>query len=688
MTSTTVSPSPSPTLFPSKKHPTILPNAHPYAIKTTSSAVLSRSNSSPHSASSVKHHYVPPSPTRPRHRHTSSASSVEGAEIAQPPPLPVPPSISPTRASFTLDEGKSRRLRRAETLPPTSAVPILNDNAVVVDNKLPRNPKQWSADDLASYITTSLQTGGELDTEDKGLVLHAIKEKTITGRDFLRLTDANLASLSLTAAQQLYLLKASRALRADILRSRIWVDSYHSKDISARSKDVYTRSIRGSNSGFNGSLYRSSASSVDLVLQPSASIGADEELPPSPAMTLNRSNSVSDSSAQRYRDLAHMRIRRRGKVKGLVETWERERGTVSGSEGSMSGSDAESDSDIPSVGSPPPPALSNSTSSLSIPPPPYTSLRDNEDEPTIEELLTSSGPIEGARAWEEDCGLGETVKWIPTGTPTPLPFAPLPPKEATSFEINAESTECSVDCNLSKLSVSRSGRANKQKRVVTAIFTGGSGGTIDNSSESGAVDEVPQANTTPGVINIRDDAEIEVAAVESAAQPDDVFLAPEQVARQPSDDDAVITALEVSIANTRAQLETFRVRLEAVEAQIVTQEAAHQAQFHPEDARLPPNEHQPCIRLPDEVDFVFSDYNLGLRNFARSILARTMGWIYPPVVRHRPVGKAPRSREASRSPVRPPVLAALRLPYMIIFSFVLCAAVLRRLAFGRGVQAH
>jgi hypothetical protein len=198
MTSTIVPPGPSTALFSSKKHPTILPNAHPYAIKTTSSALLSRSNSSPHSAS-VKHHYVPPSPTRPRHRHTSSASSIERVsinKITQPPPLPVPlsfPSVSPTRASFTLvNDATPRRPRRAETLPPTAAVPVFYDNTVAEDNKLPRNPKQWSADDLASYIATSIQAGNELSVEDQGCLLHVIKEQPLLGRDFLRLTDADL----------------------------------------------------------------------------------------------------------------------------------------------------------------------------------------------------------------------------------------------------------------------------------------------------------------------------------------------------------------------------------------------------------------------------------------------------------------------------------------------------------------
>ncbi|KAG1736297.1 hypothetical protein EDB19DRAFT_1037118 [Suillus lakei] len=689
MTNMIVSSSPPTAPIPSKKHPTILPNAHPYAIKTTSSAVLSRSNSSPHSSPSVKHHYVPQSPTRPRHRHTSSFSSVEGVsvnEIPRPSPLPVPPSLHsacPTRASVSLSEDAtpSRRLKCADTLPSSATVPV---NAVAEDNKLPRNPKRWSTDDLTSHLATSLRAGSELSTKDQGHLLHAIQEQTITGRDFLRLTDADLASLSLTTPQRLYLLEASRALRADVLRGRIWVDSYHSKDISAHSKDVYTRSTHSSNSPFNSDLYNFSTSSVDLILPPSASIGADGALPPSTAVTMNRSNSVSDSSAQRYRDLAHMRARRRGKVKGLVDTWERERGTISGSEGSMSGSDADSDSDIPSAESPLPPALSTSTISLSNPPPPYTSLREIEDEPTIEELLTSSGPIKGARAWEEDCGLGETVKRIPTSTPPPLPLAPTPPRVAAAVEINADPNESSVECNISKFSDLWNGRANTQKRIVTAIFTGGSEKTMNNALDSIPVDDVPQANLDPEeVMDILDAAELEVPAVESA---EGVSLAPDQVAA-PSDDDTVIAVLEVSIASTRAQLEAFRARLEVVEAQLATQEVVNQAYLRPEEARQLLNEHQPtdhsCVRdpFPTPDNIVFSDYHFGLRSFARSIIARTMGWIYPyshPGAHPHPEAKATRSKGPSHSLLRAPILPAFRLSYVIMFSFVLCAAVLRR----------
>ncbi|KAG2115010.1 hypothetical protein DEU56DRAFT_179377 [Suillus clintonianus] len=683
MTSTTAATSSSSTTpFQSKKHPTILPNAHPYAIKTTSSAVLSRSNSSPHSHS-VKHNYVPQSPTRPRHRHTTSFSSVEGVsvnEITRPSPLPIPPSFNSVSPSFSLSDDATphHRLKRADTLPSNAIVPVLHDNSVGEDNKLPRNPKHWSTEDLASHVATSLRAGSELSAEDQGHLLCAIKEQTITGRDFLRLTDADLASLSLTTAQRLYLLEASRALRADVLRGRIWVDSHHSKDIPAHSKGVYARPTRSSNSPFNSEFYNFSTSSVDLILPPSASIGVDGELPLSPAVTMNRSNSVSDSSAQRYKDLAHMRIRRRGKVKGLVDTWERESGAVSGSDGSVSGSDADSDSDSPSVESPPPPVLPNSTISLSNPPPPYTSLRGIEDEPTIEELLTSSGPIKGARAWEEDYGLGETVKRIPTSTPAPLPLAPTSLRVATAVEINADPNESSVECNLSKLIDLGNGRANTQKRIVTAIFTGSSDRKMDTTSYSIPVDDVPQANVDPGeVVDIIDAAELEVTAVESA---EGITLVPDQVAA-PSDDDTLIAVLEASIASTRVQLEAFRARLEIIEAQVATQEATY---LRPEEARQPLDEHQliyrSCDPAPAPDDIMFSDYHLGLKSFVRSIIARTVGWFYPYShlgARPRPEVKAARSGEPSFF-VLPRILPAFRLSYVIMFSIALCAAVLRR----------
>ncbi|KAG2363811.1 hypothetical protein BDR07DRAFT_1608582 [Suillus spraguei] len=669
----------------SKKHPTVLPNAHPYAIKTTTSAVLSRSNSSPHSPPSVKHHYVPPSPTRPRHRHTSSLSSLEGVsvnEISRPSPLPVPPSfysVSPTCVSFSLsnDAMPTRRLKRADTLPSSASLSALSDEAITEGNKLPRNPKHWSTDDLVLHLATSLRADSALSTEDQGHLLCAIKEQNITGRNFLRLTDADLANLSLTPRQRLYLLEASRALRADVLRGRIWVDP-HPTNVSAYSKDVYTRSMCNSDPLFNSELYNFSTSSVDLILPPSASIGADGV-----SVTLNRYNSVSDSSAQRYRDLASMRDRRRGQVKGLVDTWERERGAASGSEGSMSGSDADSDSDIPSIESSLPPALSNSTISLINPPPPYTSLKEIKDEPTIEELLTSSGPIKGARAWEEDYGLGETVKRIPASVPVPFPLASSSPRVAAAVEINPGSNRASVECDLSKFSDLGNGRGNTQKRIVTAIFTGGSDKMV-SASDSIPVDDVPQGDLGPGeVVNIFNATELEVTAAESAEV---IYLVPDQVGA-PSDDDNTIAVLEVSIASTRAQLEAFRARLEIVEAQIAAQESVNHAYLRPEQAGQPLDARQPTdhsyIRdpLPVPDSMAISGYHLGLRSFTRSIIARTMGWLYPyshPGAHPRPEGEATRSQGLSVSLVRRRIFPEFQLSYVIMFSFVLCAAVLRK----------
>ncbi|KAJ6506438.1 hypothetical protein DFH09DRAFT_1334789 [Mycena vulgaris] len=52
------------------------PNAHPYPIKTTSTAALARSNSGSSSPAAARHHYIPtPSPAGPR-------------------ALPVPPGVS------------------------------------------------------------------------------------------------------------------------------------------------------------------------------------------------------------------------------------------------------------------------------------------------------------------------------------------------------------------------------------------------------------------------------------------------------------------------------------------------------------------------------------------------------------------------------------------------------------------
>ncbi|KAH7918197.1 hypothetical protein BV22DRAFT_1200067 [Leucogyrophana mollusca] len=561
----------------STPHPPVQPNSHPYAIKTTSSALLSRSTSSPHSPHVTKHHYVPPSPTRPRHRHSSSLSSVEGVhDPTRPAPLPAPPSVRP---------------RRAETLPPDSPAP---------------SPKYWSNDDLSQYLSTA--NAGED-------VVQLVRAREWTGKDFLRLTEDDLQNASLPPTRITSLLEASRTLRADVIKSRIWVDSYHSKHISAHSNDVYrgdTASLFGTTGApFNNELYNSSSSSVDLLLPSASNVPAttDLVLPPSPAITMHRPNSiaVSDASAQRYRDLARIRVRRRGKVKGLVENWERERtgtGSVSGSEGSISGSEEDllsptspskaelrlspskselfplrSKSDFP-LSSPKPRGHShredidpNATITMdsvpnSIHPPPYAStaagstslldpgprkdlhitpdlaaqedilggfhqddafpigggvypspnptatqdaeellsvfhqdyvepsMEDLESEPSIEELLAAvsfppapaspsasthspisrrtSRRVQGGLAWEEDFGIGETVKHVPTsGVISIVDGSP-----GGKGNLNLLNGRRSVSGSLNgKRSVSGSLRSSVRQRTAsgTGVGTGSSG---------------------------------------------------------------------------------------------------------------------------------------------------------------------------------------------------------------------
>ncbi len=95
---------------------------HPYAFKSTSSAILTRSNSIGNNSRHTHHSYAPPTPQTPglsrsqtiSHRHTRSLSNV-----APPAPLPMPPSPSiPVRlGSFDASSPAPFLIKRHETLP-------------------------------------------------------------------------------------------------------------------------------------------------------------------------------------------------------------------------------------------------------------------------------------------------------------------------------------------------------------------------------------------------------------------------------------------------------------------------------------------------------------------------------------------------------------------------------------------
>lgn len=60
---------------------------------------------------------------------------------------------------------------------------------------LPPNPKQWNTDELTTYLEMSLRSGRNTDGDrDDSLmaILEYVRTRGLTGRELLRLTDADL----------------------------------------------------------------------------------------------------------------------------------------------------------------------------------------------------------------------------------------------------------------------------------------------------------------------------------------------------------------------------------------------------------------------------------------------------------------------------------------------------------------
>ena len=197
---------------PSVSTSKITPNTHPYAIKTTSTGLLTRSNSSSQNIQVSRHYYVPPSPTAKKHEdgvHSPQVSpsprrthrlskSLSGVDSFEPPnkrPLPTPPPHPSTLPSYEPSASPDRwvtprRPKRAETLPFT--VPDLEATPVKLED-LPTNPKLWTPSQLSSYLTTALRVrSGEpmpLPLPVVRDIATFIKESKINGRLFLRLCE-------------------------------------------------------------------------------------------------------------------------------------------------------------------------------------------------------------------------------------------------------------------------------------------------------------------------------------------------------------------------------------------------------------------------------------------------------------------------------------------------------------------
>ncbi|KAG8906396.1 hypothetical protein FRB99_006991 [Tulasnella sp. 403] len=223
-----------PLAAPSNRHD------HPYLIRTTSSSLLTRSNSvgATHKPPVIAAK-TPASPALGRsqgrgHKHTKSQTSV--------PPLPLPPSTptSPTRSdnvstvplcssptpdttpSATPAKTENRgRVRRSGTLPSIHQKP--SDNSIKLED-LPTNPKAWSSVHLATYLSATLHVkgGGSLPVPVVRDIANFVVNQKLSGRVFLRLTPRDVEDMGINQLWRPALLTASRNLRQNVVQGRIW----------------------------------------------------------------------------------------------------------------------------------------------------------------------------------------------------------------------------------------------------------------------------------------------------------------------------------------------------------------------------------------------------------------------------------------------------------------------------------
>ncbi|TFK56492.1 hypothetical protein OE88DRAFT_1649806 [Heliocybe sulcata] len=523
---TTQSPLTSPTLDGSKpkfdRHnskPKFEPNPHPYAIKTTSTALLARSNSSSGNVNAQRHTYipVPPSPssggagapTSPSHsrgnnssgsgghRYTKSLTGVQDIPILPPGalgngggrPLPVPPgAASASTPDLSLPETPPpRRMKRSDTLPgmlPSTPPPPSPSFSL---DDLPENPKLWTPSQLSAYLTSALRVrGGEGEGEGPRLpgrvasdVAAFVRQSRIGGRAFLRLNEADLEGMGVNKLWRGALLKASRNLRQNVLKGRIWPSPTASPNPnSSDNSDMELQAPSSPGGIYRNTLYASSDSSL-------SSVGEVEGIVATPFTKVKRS-----------------RVKVRERVKDFEErSRSRSASEVSDSDNSSAAGEAKAERirriksrPLPTppmnTTSPVPPSRSQASSTApspspsvrrQLPKPPY-SYSDHEEEPSMEVLLAQQEKSSwGAKAWEDiDDGLGiVTVKHVPGEA---LPAGTVNGSKGVTLNGKDEWMKGTI----SRGTANRKGK--ERGRVVTSIFQGldenGTGVSRESSGDS------------------------------------------------------------------------------------------------------------------------------------------------------------------------------------------------------------
>ncbi|KAI0050514.1 hypothetical protein FA95DRAFT_1570569 [Auriscalpium vulgare] len=538
MATATATPPHSATLptFPRSPSKDLKPNPHPYAIKTTSTALLSRSNSSGH-VTPAHHFYTPPSRSLSR-SPTKSKSEYRGhrysTSLTGELPSPLPGRESPTRSQRSQSEdgasvGSPARRTRAETLPSRYPDDEEPTSASGTDD-LPPNPKLWTPSQLSTYLTRALRvrSGETLSVPEPVArdIASWVRKEGVGGRTFLRWEEEELEGLGVNTLWRDALLIASRNLRQNVIRGRIWGTP------GSPTSDLGDSPDAPAPHPYSSEMYASSSSSVDLL-----SDSGEPGITP-----LRRAN-------------GGLRVRRNkgdGRVKGMVDKWERESAGSRSREGSAYGSESEQEDHAPLQDSP-----SKLPSGLPFFSPDRTGPRLSQDseELSMEELLaTVSEPPPmsgswGARAWEE-LELGVTVKHVGENA-SPVPGMDTVVVKRRDGSGSGSSGRGSVGA-LGTRRLGSSGRVKAagadERRVVTAIFA------------HPPVEEPEDVQETEGALERgKQDAEVQAQLAEEA----------EALARE--------RALETEIESTRALLEAFRRRLEEVEGRVTEMEERERA---------------------------------------------------------------------------------------------------------------
>ncbi|KAH9017291.1 hypothetical protein EDB84DRAFT_1276592 [Lactarius hengduanensis] len=531
----------------SKKHdPALKPNPHPYAIKTTHTGVLSRSNSSGHNAPS-RYFYTPPagsplrSPTKPKpeyrgHRHSASLTG----EL----PLPLPsPLASPAYSHRSQSEDDlSLRRQRADTLP-TYLANTVDGVSAEPEEDLPHNPKAWTPSQLSVYLTTALRvrSGARLPERVGRDITSWVRREAVTGRAFLRWTDEDLKALGVNTLWRGALLTAARNLRQNMLRGRLWGTPTSEPD---------------QEEPFDSLSYAFPSSSPDL--------------------TLADANADADTGHVRWNTNAN------GRVRGMVDKWER--GSASSRSSSRSSSHRDSESDSRSEpGSDAGVDIVQTANDTTSPAPPLpfpaskgsVTVDGAPQEPSIEDLLAaasaSSIPMDGswgARAWE-DLNVGVTVRRVDPAHDTVVPRRDGS-GSGSSSGICAGSVR-SVGSRRNGGDGSNNG-SQRMRRTVVDIF-------------SEAVDIDPFSEPT---VNVEVDT----------GPP--VEIEDEREAEEDAELEAKERALEDEVRGTRGLLEEFRRRLEEVETRVGVMEAEWRAKEQQQRVALNTHNDKAVAAVPEE----------------------------------------------------------------------------------------